>query len=849
MLRAPLICKCLRWCERVGKLHREIRVNHSIGSAQQIGPYLLVRKLGEGGMGAVWLAEQQEPIRRTVALKFIRDGLDSASVAARFASERQALALMQHPAIAPVFDTGLTAEGKPYFVMEYIEGAPVTEYCDKQSLTVEQRLALFVEMCDGVHHAHQKAILHRDLKPSNVLVADRDGKPAVKIIDFGLAKSIGPDMTAMTQGTAAGEVLGTPRYMSPEQLDFSPEGIDTRTDVYSLGAVLYELLTGTTPHSNTRAFDELLNHIRQGDVSPPSSRFAKVTPESTEAARRLSATPDELRKQLEGDLDWITLKALANDREQRYSSASEFAADVRRHLNNEPVLARRQTATYRMVKFVRRNRLAVSLAGLAIAAVAGLAVTMTVQAIRIAKERDRANHEAEIARSIAQFLTRMFTASDPSEARGNSVTARELLDRASGEIESSLKQSPEVRGRLMTNMAETYIGLGLPLQAKPLLDQAIETQMRTLGQDNPETLHSQAELGNVLNATGHAGEAERLLRGVWQTQTRVLGPDDQDTVLTGAMLAEAMVAEGKYRESEGLLRDTIGRESRVYGPDAAQTLRSERILSRTLSEQRNYPEAEKQIREALDVHRRVMGADNPATLYEANQYGIVLAGLGRLAEAEKIQRETLSTEMRVLGPGHQNTLATAGNLATTLVDEKKTQEAIDLNRQIIDALVKSLGRDHPETLNMEDGLAIALATNKQFAEAEPVFKTVAEGRRRVLPPGHPDLVNGLCNYAMDLSYEGKHAAAEAVFRDAVNEAKQSEGTRPLAIADLYYGTGSALAGRRGQAVDLLEQADKLGLPVRYDFAKMDDRKSLRGDPEFEALVARRQAPSSANAKR
>jgi serine/threonine protein kinase len=815
----------------------------------QIGPYRLVRKLGEGGMGAVWLGEQHEPVHRVVALKLIRAGMDSANVVARFSSERQALALMQHPAIARVYDAGSTPDGRPYFVMEHIEGVPITEYCDTHRFSIRQRLELFVTLCEGIQHAHQKAILHRDLKPSNVLVEDPDGKPAIKIIDFGLAKAIGSRPEYMAETTLAGEVVGTPRYMSPEQLDFSPDGVDTRSDVYSLGVLLYELLTGTTPHSDTRAFDELLSSIRHGDVTPPSQRFAKSTEATNEAAARLGAPAETIKKQLSGDLDWITVKALATDREQRYNSASEFAADIERHLGDQPVQARPPSASYRIGKFVKRNRLSVALGGLAAALVVGLAVTMTVQAIRIAKERDRANHEAETTRSIAQFLTRMFTVPNPTVARGNSITAREILDNASNEIVSNLKPSPEVRSKLMSTMGETYLELGLPQKAKPLLEEAIALQSQSLGKENPATLRSMAGLGKTLQYLGQSAEAERLLRSTLESQRRVLGPASDETLLTADLLAEVLTARGEFAETEKLVRETIQLQSRSFGPASTQTLRSQRVLSNALGGEGKYQEAETQIRSALAVHRRALGPEHPGTLYEANLLGQTLIRLGQYPEAEKALRDTLEIERRVLGRTHPNTLATAGNLAAALSRQGRERDAIALDRDNLNDLMKAFGPDHPFTLNVQNDLAIALATSKQFAEAETIFRAVAGGRRRTLPPGHPLIVNSLCNVGLILSYEGRHPEAERVFQDAVAEAKRAEGSRTLAVAYFNYGCGAALAGRKEQSLQLLERAISLGLdPGAYDFSRQDDLKSLRGDPGFEALAARLRSSTSASAK-
>jgi non-specific serine/threonine protein kinase/serine/threonine-protein kinase len=815
----------------------------TIDSGRRIGPYVLVKKLGQGGMGAVWLAEQHEPVQRTVALKLIREGMDSKAVVARFSSERQALALMQHPAIARVYDAGSTLDGRPYFVMEYIEGVAVTEYCNAHRLSIRQRLELFVKICDGIQHAHQKAILHRDLKPSNVLVTEQDGKPSVKIIDFGLAKAIGTTPEQMVSITMMSEVVGTPRYMSPEQLDFSVDGIDTRTDVYSLGVMLYELLTGTTPHSETRAFDELLSSIRHADVTPPSVRFAKTTAESIEAAEKLGGTPESIRKQLAGDLDWITVKALATDREQRYSSASEFAADIGRHLSDEPVQARRPSTAYRIAKFVRRNRLAVALASLAAMLVVGLAVTMTVQAIRIARERDRANHEAETTRSVVQFMTRMFTVSNPNEVRGNTVTAREILDSASQAIESNLKQSPEIRGQLMYTMSDAYTNLGLFSKAKTLLENAIALESRTIGKENPLTLEAMAALGHTLTSMGQFAAAESLLRTTLDTQARVLGPQDKATLTTRDFLAEVLTHLDKFSELEKLVAETIQLQSKVLGPENGHTLRSERTLSAALLEQKKFAQAETQIKATIAVHDRVFGSDYPGTLYEANLYGLALAGLGRFAAAEKADRDLLETEKRVLGPAHPNTIATLQNLATTLQEQGRPREAIALYRELLDANVFAPGT--PALSDLQDDLASALAGDKQFSEAEKLYRLSLALRRRNLPPGHPSIVESLCSVGTVLGYQGRYEEAERLFQEASVEAQKSEGTSALAGAYFHHAAGAMVAGHREQALEFLDKAVGLGLdPVTFDLSKEKDLKPLDGDPRFEALVARMRAPKT-----
>ena len=360
--------------------------------SKSIGPYRLLQLLGEGGMGEVWLAEQKIPIHRTVALKLIKAGMDTKTVVARFESERQALALMDHPSIARVFDAGSTPEGRPYFVMEYVPGLPITEYCDKHRLTMKERLELFAQVCDGVQHAHQKAIIHRDLKPSNVLVVEQANKAVPKIIDFGLAKATGPRLTDKTMFTELGVMMGTPEYMSPEQADQREQNIDTRTDVYSLGVILYQLLVGVLPFEvkalRAAGLEAILRVIREQEPPKPSTRIRSLGPASAETAEQRKEEPRSFARHVQGELDWITMKALEKDRTRRYASPAELGADIGHYLRNEPVLAHPPSAGYRASKFVRRHRFGVLAAATAVVLLIGFAVAMGVQARRIATERD-----------------------------------------------------------------------------------------------------------------------------------------------------------------------------------------------------------------------------------------------------------------------------------------------------------------------------------------------------------------------------------------------------------------------------------------------------------------------------
>jgi serine/threonine protein kinase len=536
-----------------------------------IGPYRLTQMLGTGGMGEVWRAEQTEPIHRTVALKLIKAGMDTRAVVARFDSERQALALMEHPNIAKVFEAGATPEGRPYFVMEYVHGFPITDYCDRHRLTLKERLGLFMQVCEGVQHAHQKAIIHRDLKPSNVLVEEVDDKPVPKIIDFGLAKAMGQQLTEMTLFTEAGAMLGTPDYMSPEQADRNETNIDTRTDVYSLGVILYELLVGELPIGShelrAAGIEAMLQKICEQEPVRPSTKLKSLGPSAKDSAERRKEAPESLERHLRGDLDWITIKALEKDRSRRYGSASDLAGDLQRYLHDQPVSAGPPSAGYRAHKFIRRHRFGVGVAAATVVLLIGFATTMALQARRIAKERDRANR-------IADFMTQMFAVSDPSEALGNTITARTILDTASNEIRAGLAKDPEVQSELMFTMARTYASLGLYPIADNLSSAALENRRRLLGPADRKTLQSMAQVAWILDRQGHDAEAEKLIRQTIAEASRALGPEDPVTLEAMDRLGVILERMARFDEEEKLERRLVEISSRRFGAEDIHTLRA-----------------------------------------------------------------------------------------------------------------------------------------------------------------------------------------------------------------------------------------------------------------------------------
>jgi serine/threonine protein kinase/tetratricopeptide (TPR) repeat protein len=685
------------------------------GNTMTIGPYALLRILGEGGMGQVWLAEQTSPVKRQVALKLIKGGLYDSSVIQRFESERQSLAVMNHPAIAKVFDPGSTKDGQPYFVMEYVDGPPITRYCDNKRLKIRERLELFIRVCEGVQHAHQKAIIHRDLKPSNILVTEVDGKPVPRIIDFGIAKAIssqsGPEQTQFTE---MGALIGTRGFISPEQADPGVLDVDTRTDVYSLGALLYVLLTGMLPFDSDggkkKPIDEVLRQLREEDPPSPSTKVSTEKDTATVAAERRGAEPKQLAKLLRGDLDWIAMKAVEKDRARRYGTPSELSLDIERYLENRPVVARPASAGYRLKKYVQRHRLGVVAATGAVALLVAFAITEAVQLRRTMRERDRANR-------ITDFMTNMFEVSDPGEARGNVVTAREILDKASKDIGAGLAKDPELQAQMMVVMGTVYDNLGLYTQSESLTAHAVEIRRRVLGPRHPDTLQAEEELGWELFREGRYTDAERLLRPLIDESRRVLGPTNSTTVLGMEALGKTLTDERRYQEAEKLDRESLDIEMHTLGPEHPATAHVIENLADLLTDEGQFAESEKLHRQALDMHRRIQGPEHPSTLISMHNLAVVLSDEGRNGEAETLYREELDIARRVLGLGHPDTAHAMNDLANVLSDEGRYEEAERLNREALEIRRQVFGPDHPITASSVYNLACLAALTGRRDEA------------------------------------------------------------------------------------------------------------------------------------
>jgi eukaryotic-like serine/threonine-protein kinase len=821
-------------------------IDYSQSAGGVIGPYHFLQRIGVGGMGEVWLAEQKEPVRRRVAIKLIKAGMDTREVVARFESERQALALMDHPAIAKVFDAGSTPQGRPYFVMEYVNGVPITTYCDKHRLTTEQRLELFVRVCEGVQHAHQKAILHRDLKPSNILVNEIDGKPAPRIIDFGVAKATAHGLTADTLFTQLGSIVGTPAYMSPEQADSGGVDVDTRTDVYSLGVVLYELLVGALPlNLTTTSHDQFRSRLRDEVVPRPSTKLRTSADRSKTIAQERSTELSALLRQLRGDLDAITLRCLEKDRARRYATPADLTADIGRYVRHEPVVARPSGLAYRIRKYVRRHRLGVAvLAGAVLLLLFG-AIAQTVQLRRTQRERDRADR-------ITKFMMDMFKVSNPSEARGNDIRAREILDKASKDIATDLVKDPELQARMMHVMGTVYESLGLYSKAESLYKSATETRRGILGPANRDTLDSANKLGFMLLEESRFPEAEKLTRETMELRSRAFGPNDRDTLESATQLALILDDEGRFPEAEKLNRETMDIASRAYGPHDESAGRARQHLAIDFAYEGKYPDAEKLFREIYEADRKRLGDEDPIVLGEHDNLGNILLQQERYTEAEKVYRDSLAIEVRIQGPEHPRTLLTMGNLAQALRSEKRYSEAEALLRSTLAAKRKTLGPDHRSTLVTKGNLAETLGDEGKNAEAEQLIRETLESERRTLGPDHSDTLITLGSLGGILKSEKRYPEAEEIYQETLNARRRVLGDDHPDTTEAAYNLAAvqALQGKRNEAFGSLDFAfaHKPKAEMRQDLEKDADLHSLHDDARFAELVVKAQQSLAASAK-
>jgi tetratricopeptide (TPR) repeat protein len=827
-------------------------------AGQTIDRYTLVDVIGEGGFGAVWLAEQREPVKRRVALKIIKLGMDTREVITRFEAERQALAMMDHPNIAKVHDAGSTDTGRPYFVMELVKGVSILEYCDTERLDTRARLELFMTVCGAIQHAHQKGIIHRDIKPSNVLATMQDGRAVPKVIDFGIAKATGAALTQHTLVTRQQQIIGTPAYMSPEQANLTGLDIDTRSDIYALGVLLYELLTGTTPFDSATLVEggisEMMRIIREQEPHKPSTRLSALGDEGTTTASRRRVDVGRLRTLLRGDLDWIVMKCLEKDRTRRYETANGLAEDIRRHLEDQPVTAGPPSSGYRVKKFVRRNRAGV-LGGAAVGAAVLLGLAGTTWGLlearaqgtlaskradeaSLAREREaqRADEavaarerEADRARElqqVADFQSQQFgvVVPDLMGARlRDAIVAeapeaeRDDLRRTLGRINfttigvqsletnlfapsvaatrTQFAEQPLVEAQLLQSLAERMRDLGL-------LDAAVEPQARAialrrghLGDDHPATLMSLDGVGQLALVRGRLDEAEAAHRDAFERRRSRFREDHVDTLTSLSNLGTVLEAAGKLDEAVATHRESVAAHRRALGDDHPNTVVSLGNLAHILLVTRALDEAETVHRESLEAHRRVFGDDSPDTLTSLNNLGGMLQTLGAMDEAETCWREALAGRRRVLGDDHPDTLNSLNNLGFLLHLQGKRAEAEPYWRQAYKGRQRVLGDDHPATLTSLNNLGFLLRVQGKLDDAEAAWVQALDGHRRVLGDDHIRTLVSLNNLAELYNAQERFVESETLAREASETGARVLGPAHWRAAEARSLLGEALAAR------------------------------------------------------
>jgi serine/threonine protein kinase/tetratricopeptide (TPR) repeat protein len=787
---------------------------HRETAGAMIGPYKLLEELGEGGMGTVWMAQQTEPVKRLVALKVIKAGMDSREVLARFAAERQALALMDHPNIAKVHDAGVSADGRPYFVMELVKGAPITRYCDERRLTPRQRLELFVPVCQAVQHAHQKGIIHRDLKPSNVLVALYDDRPVPKVIDFGVAKATGTQLNDVSLHTGFGAVVGTVEYMSPEQAGLNQLDVDTRSDIYSLGVLLYELLAGSPPFTRKELEKagvlEMLCVIREQEPSKPSMKLSTAEGLPTLAANR-GTDPAKLTRLVRGDLDWIVMKALEKDRSRRYETANGFAMDLQRYLCDEPVNAGPPSAWYRLRKSAKRNRVALTtIALVALGLLAGTAVSLwqalraveaetlaekrleaetaahaaavaaakaeAAERIEVTRQKERAEQEAAIARAVNDFLhSALLGQADiglqpflgEAFKRNPNITVAELLDRAAQAIEGKFRDQPLTEAAIRLTLGDTYRSLGRYAKALPHLERSICLRTAQLGANHPDTLTSRISLAGLYHDQGDLKRAEALTKEVLTDCTTTLEAGHTLTLTCKSNLALLYRDQGNYERAEPLFKEVLAARTVKLGADHPDTLKIINNLASVYSAQGKYDQAEPLFQEALAVHTRRHGADHPLSLVLKDNLALVNVYQGKYDQAERLIKEVLLVEIPQRGADHPDTLITKHNLAFLYSHRGKNDLAEAIFKELLDARTRRQEAAHPRTLVTKRCLADVYLAQRKDARAEALYQEVLTAFSATPGADHLETLNAKQGLATLYQHQGKYNQAEPLYHEVI----------------------------------------------------------------------------------
>ena len=750
----------------------------------RVDRYTIIRHIGEGGMGSVYQARQQSP-DRSVALKVIKRGMDTRQVIARFEAERQAVAMMDHPNIARVFDAGTSEDGRPFFAMELVQGVSIIEYCRSKNLDMTSRLDLFVQVCRATQHAHQKGIIHRDIKPSNVLVAEIDGIPVPKMIDFGIAKATEPGLNDQTAITMHGQLVGTPAYMSPEQTRLSGRLVDTRTDIYSLGVLLYELFTGTTPFTDddllSKGFAEMIRVIHDDEPDKPSTRLLTLEKQGTAPSIGQAQSRRTLGSMLQGDLDWIVMKCLEKEPDRRYESASALAQDIERFTLNEPIEARPPTRSYQIKKFVQRHRGRV-IAGSAVLGVRILGIAGTTagmiwaldeqsNAIASAKRAESETHRAEA--TVEFLLTDLLGAADPARMEERDLTVRQAVSIASESIGGKFADEPMLEAQIRTTIARTLEQLGIFDEAEPHHRRSMDIYRTIEGDAGMNTIYAMHSLASNLMYQSRFDEAIDLTLGQIEILRKDRAPGDDQLTNALSNLGVAYLQIGQYTQAAPILEESLQAKRDSLGRLDPSTLSSTHNLAGLYAQIQNEDRALQLAKEAYEGRLEVLGPGDPRTFGSLNLVTWILNKLEQYNEAETILQDAIDQARERLGEAHLQTISLTRTLGYQYSKQGKFAQAEETLAPMLDVLRATLGDKNINTFSTMRTLAVNIAEQGRGEEALALFAQALEHARSVLPPTSVDLTQFMQSYSLSLAANKRYQEAESLLIEAIDILDQS----------------------------------------------------------------------------